>query len=812
MKYAFLISLLLYTQPKKSTRALEALHRGYFEKCEMLVLEAIRKDSLTPSAYYVYAKLYSTPHFSRYALDSAHKYIDKALLQWQRLSKQEQEQMQRQNWSRIRLQILRQNIDSLAFQSARKERSIPSWEHFIRTYTHTKRHYSQAIAIRDSLAYSRAKALHTIDSYQDFMKQYPEASSYTEALKAYETLRYQSVAQIDQLSTWEEFLEEFPQSHYRTQAEQNILLHMTLYTHPQSFLRYLERYPDTTLKKRVIQLLASLDQEKYGGAYQSQYIHLLPDLRDSLLQAHRAPPLLIPIYLRKSQRYKFIHSTGEEGTFATNDSYDSLWSQYMCQGLRTKYILSWYSADTASIHTREGRLLCQGNIQNIDSLGQDFLRVQIDDMYGLWHVEAGQLLAPIYSDITWLSEGFLRIKAGKKVGLYSLLGKEILPIEYEEIYQSGAFLFLKKETLQILSLSMFKEALQKERKPIAIQTEEAEVVDEHYLITTKNGQSMLYNDSLEMLVGPKVQDFLRIGPYWGVFCNQQYVLFSEKRQTFSKPFTHISFNDYWLVMKAKGSQYTLLPLYERKKRVPVQAGIEKVHFFTDQEAWVGYDTLYVLGKQAAIGLTSEAKILYLPLDVSKTFPSAVRIQSLSTHRLSPSQGSSAAFYTLKHHPHHYLLNQSGAQTLISAYDNIVPLHSVYLRVEKAGKKGLIDTAGVEHLSPTYDAISYPDEIEGLSLLRDKKFGIFHTQTHHTLPATYESFPKPFGKDSWKIRESGKYGLIDRNNTIRIPFVYEELAFWNKDFYLGKREEVWNVYEYGVDQAIEIDEVLGLGCD
>ena len=311
------ISLLLLfsalgMNPTKSRRALRALEKGNFKKTEALLQAIISKDTLTPAAYYVYARLYSARGYSRYHLETAYSYLLRGIQQWSLIDKEERKKCQKKGFSFDQMILLKARFDSLAFAKAEVASTAAAYSFFLSRYARAAQRPS-ALRRRDSLAFVEAKAKHISSSYLSFMTQYPSSKEQPEAAKLYEKSRHQESIQTARLQDLRSFLREFPQSVYRSAVEAKLLGVLCLRADPLAFLHFLKQYPTSVHAKKALQLLASIDKKWYGGEYLSRYASYAL-YSDSLQQAALPLDTLLPVFYRKG--YGFMDLSGTTTCFS----------------------------------------------------------------------------------------------------------------------------------------------------------------------------------------------------------------------------------------------------------------------------------------------------------------------------------------------------------------------------------------------------------------------------------------------------------------------------------------------------------------
>ena len=133
-----------------------------------------------------------------------------------------------------------------------------------------------------------------------------------------------------------------------------------------------------------------------------------------------------------------------------------------------------------------------------------------------------------------------------------------------------------------------------------------------------------------------------------------------------------------------------------------------------------------------------------------------------------------------------VINYSGTQVLDIKYEGIEKVHGndMYVIVEGKQQK-LINKDGTVVLEKDFDKIKtilYNKE-NGVIFQKGDKYGVMKTSGEVTITADYEDLKE--AKDgSFIAKRSGKYGIIDLDNTVKVEFKYNTATYNEKaDIYI-----------------------------
>ena len=243
--YLLLISFLL-VQPDcladPISKAIKALQKGKHEQVESILKKSLLKYQINPGARYAYSLLYFDSTYINQNLDSAHIYIEQALNDAQQPDTVEMLPLDKASLTTENLHIHKSEVDRVAFSKAVADNTVESFQHFIDHYQNAAQ-FDNAISRRDILAFEIASSENTYNSYLQFLNNYPEAYQVPVAKERYELLVFEAKTAEGNLKGYYKFLEEHPETPHRELAEWQIFQLETLDDAPESYGRFKKNFP-----------------------------------------------------------------------------------------------------------------------------------------------------------------------------------------------------------------------------------------------------------------------------------------------------------------------------------------------------------------------------------------------------------------------------------------------------------------------------------------------------------------------------------------------------------------------------------------
>jgi len=123
-----------------------------------------------------------------------------------------------------------------------------------------------------------------------------------------------------------------------------------------------------------------------------------------------------------------------------------------------------------------------------------------------------------------------------------------------------------------------------------------------------------------------------------------------------------------------------------------------------------------------------------------------------------------------------LLNEKGVEIVPCIFDGgKEPFKSMaldtYILAKQNNKSGVIDTVGNLVVPCEYDEINTTEDFNFLDVVKNKKHGLFSLITNREIIIPLYDEPIWFGGDYAYVRLNKKYGAIDKEGKVIVPFKY-----------------------------------------
>lgn len=740
-------------QAPREKSAQKEITRQRWNKALSSLQKSIEKDPASAPAYYVLSTWYFVPANPAFNVDSAYSNICRALTLWG-----SGDSRSRSHWSRLPLDSLMlvdmlEQVDSAAFEQARRTNTESGYTTFIETHPQAKQHQS-AIDLRFGVAYEAAVEMNTIESFGNFLTRYPDSPQAVAARAKYDELSFRAATRDGLVGSYELFLKDHPTTPYRPVAERAIFEIVTAKGRPGNFIEFLKKYPDSHLKKKATDILYHLMQER-NEPFPAEFA------TDSIAGLHSLErDYVVPILVK--EKFGLMNSSGK---VVLAPAFDEIDDSYLCGDIMEDVIVL-----PGRMVNRRGYTLMEGNVTGIEDAGYGFLNVQIDNRGIVFHKSGFRLGDFPVDEFKVLNGQLLGVRSSGKWGVFTLAGKPLLPFGYNGLENFGEFLVLQTESGSMLTTLDTLAAAGQDSPFLAGPFDEVKRLGTN-VIVVKDELNSWWNERLVQYIHPG-RHTITPASFGAVLQTDSGAYTYNRYGESSERFQRVNVVDSWVAAKSAEGWV----LYNPEQRINLS---------------IPYDTLSLFGP-FAIGKKQHGYELNLFLKPDKL----VTINEADSFEFLPGKDSLS-----------YLVAITGSKrTVYDTYGNVLfTLSTVYDKMETAGmgyfivtkkdKKGLINSQGKVVVPVQYDAVG--SAVNGMiSLLKGVKFGAFDVNYKVLFPASYDKNVQRFDRNFVIAYRDGAYGFVDNKNKISGTFSFGDVQPWKDSVAIvrqGGRYQFYNVY-------------------
>lgn len=379
---------------------------NYFEAKKQFY-KALKKDSV--GAGYGLSVIYARNDNPFHHTDSAFKFITLATTKYPALDAKSKAKYAELGIDSTSIAIQGTYIDSLFYDAAFAENTVPAWQHFI-DFHKSQPYLDLAIENRNEVAFDLAEEANTSTAYRDFMDQFPEADQISEAGKRYHRLLYEEQTKEGRVRDFQRFIEKNPDSPYISDAEFRVYEKATAPGTLEVYRQFIEENPQN---------------EHVNKAWRNIYA----------LEVGELSARTIAAFSMKYPDYPFSDELKTDFQYATTRYYpiqeNGLWGFIDASGnVRIEPAYNWVEPfienlasvgknDKVAFINKAGQLITDFEFEDAYAFRSGYSVVVKDEHYGVINRLGKWIVDPVYQDVGEFSEGFFY--AENEEGFYGYL-------------------------------------------------------------------------------------------------------------------------------------------------------------------------------------------------------------------------------------------------------------------------------------------------------------------------------------------------------------------------------------------------------
>ncbi len=735
----------------QSSQAEKKMAQGNWGSAKQILIKTLRKDTLSVSAELLMCRWFLNPNNPAQQIDSAYQYSLRALYNFQKSSTKQKEKWKRDHTDSILIVRLREGIDSLAFENAKRSNTEDAYQNFIQKFLFCKAR-GEAVELRDEAAFLNALRQNSYGSFQNYLMRYPQSHRASEAQERYEKLLFESFTKDKKLKSYLSFVQTHPASPYKSLADKNIFELTTITGTPNDFIRFIKAYPKNLFVHRAQGFLFHIVRETEEKNNPVEWT-------DSLKQILAVNKLLwAPIY--KNGKYGFIDSRGAE-TFAPQ--FDAINEEYKCGSIKDDILI------TSNGLFSRNRCRLTGWAPVVKDLGYGFLKVGDSSCVKILHKSGMWIGESCAQDGSVLGERFLTVKRDGLVGLYALTGRMLLSPQCSAIEMSEGVIILDRMGKKSLCLPS-QLASVADGNPLVEDFifDQVRPMGEGLLLVSNGSLEGIINSKLEFVV-PLARQSLYQMPFGLVRkINDRFSFNNLVPELANTTWERYRFFRQWLLLQNSGEE----KLVDTHSKKVVEAHPDSL--WTDEGLVFARD-----GDSVHVHINSSTQIT-LALGAKLTFVKSV---------------DSVRYFFVEQKNKKIIFSIVTGKKLFSAdFDQLESLTSDFFIVTKKNKKGLVNKLGKPILPTEYDALVLASKTQ-LSLLKEKKFGLYDLVSGKLIKPFFERNISPVGSEALMACKDGHYGLIDWNAKPLTLFEFDAIVPWTENEIWAKKGFEWSLIDF-----------------
>ena len=792
---------------KKATKLLD---KGDIEKFEETVSKAFEKDSLNPGIDFLYAKLYLLSSYPNNNIDQAKQYIRNASRKYKSAEEKVLYELKELEINKNAIDSLTNTIDSLAFDIALKKNSVDGFEYFIEKYPKAK-YKKDAFDKRNAIVYESIKKLNTWRAYQYFIQSYKGAKQVKEAKDKYERLLYEEKTRDKTLGSYRLFLSQNKNTPFRDEIEKNILEISTESNNPDEYVNFLESFPKSKWYKSAINYLYYVSKKNINK-YEKYFKNI--GIYDSLNTIKKLDSIPLLGYY-ENEKYGFIDLNGNK---IINPIYSSIKKEYLCEMILDDFLII-NEEDEKVILNKASDTIYRGDFINAENLGNGIIKIIKKNEMELFHKSRKSIFSGQIDNAYIVYDKFILIEKNNKYELISFHGKKLIQLIFDDVMSEGSFIIFEKNGKYAVSnYNHLTKIIRNKKDKLKFIFDDYELIDKKALIClSKDGEELL-DENLNIIIKKSKQNIYPIDKGWIVKSDSGYQIYSHIFDfKFSTQFDMIQNNKKYISGK-KNDKWEVYSLFNGEK---ILEDYDSIKLVTDSVIWIRNQNevkLYFSNKkEILIDTSSVLNILranqnlnhstnyirvsdYKEANIySETGYKLPKMEFFHVVKKGDTFSKISSLYKIKQSEILSMNNKKNTNLLIGeklkikGYTPKKLITDGFFEIEEEGKKGLVDKSGKLILEKIYDGIRLIDS-SNISILKNEKFGVYNIPNNQLIEPIYFNELIPYDSTKYIAKDFFKYGIVNYNSDILLPFEYQSIEYWNQNSAIVKKDDKYSITE------------------
>jgi len=715
--------------------------------------KAFRKDTLNVQAKLLYARYFLSNGNPAFDTDSALRYTQKALSAFAQAPPRQKDRLQKLGIDSSVLVQFRLRLDSAAFARARELNTVESYASFINHYPLSIDHL-EAIELRDEVAYIEALRGNTPTAFRQYVETYPSSLRVKDAEVRYEQLIFKEKTASGDVDDYKSFLIEFPKSIYREQAEKFIFEVSTSSGLVDDYISFIRQYPkgsQSSKAKNIVYYLFRDAGTQRPASFDNDSLRMLDQ---------RNQGYWIPFY--KNSLYGFMNDNGDE---VMKPQFESIDSTYLCGNVAGDFLVT-----SSGVYSRSGALLMKKIPTRATDLGDGFLNIIDGTCQTIVHQSGFQVGDDCVENARIVADQFIGLKKQKGWNVYAFNGKPLISSFYDDITSVDKVIVLKRYGKNIVV-----KASQVATMSAASPLDESLVFDE--VKAWGEGKLWVKNGVLEGVIGQDLQFIIPLDRQLLVKTSFGFTRRKDNKVQVTGLLPELESGRYddvhdygdWIQLTTNNRSV----LYKVSHKKVVASNLDSV--------WIK--------NRVAFALKNDSLIVYAGANRLASFERSAPVSFIKS-------ADSVVYFWVADKRNKVIFEASQGRKLFSSdFEEVEVIGKdlfLFSRKNRQGvlKKGIFRRDGKIAQPAEYDAI-IPSSNGYLSLLKEKKFGLYDTKTLKLIKPQYERNVLPYA-GNYFIAYKGGYGIISANEEPVTGFDFEEIKYWNENEAWVKSNFTWSI--------------------
>ncbi|MCH2224153.1 MAG: WG repeat-containing protein [Crocinitomicaceae bacterium] len=399
------------------------------------------KYNPSPSGFGL-ATVYARTDNPFHSLDSADRYIRLSRDSWELAKERKKLKWAVYGWTINGIDSLQQIISSGFFLRAKEIHTVDAYQEFI-THHGNSLELDRAIHLRDSLAFFNAVKENSSSAYKSFLNRYPKSSYASLARDSFYDSQFEEITKNKTLASYVEFLELNPNSPLVGNAEDRIFEIVTQPNTKEAYEAFLNKYAKNRNRFKAWKSLYGVYlATEYSASKMREFLAEYKGIPEKMIveinhELTYVDSVFLPIM---NGKYGFMSPNGIEEI----NGFDNV--SFFSEGLVVVQM-----GDNFGVINKKGQEVIPFEYDAISDFHNGLAVVEQNGKMGMVHRNGRFLFDVEFNDLGIFSEGLVYGQLEEKYGYYDETGRLRIPASFDDAFDfSGGIAKVEVAGLQAL--------------------------------------------------------------------------------------------------------------------------------------------------------------------------------------------------------------------------------------------------------------------------------------------------------------------------------------------------------------------------
>jgi outer membrane protein assembly factor BamD (BamD/ComL family) len=443
-------------------KAFESLNRKDYYTADQLFRKSLKKNSSICA--FGLTQLYLKHDYL--LLDSAYRYVLISEASFSQVKAKSLKKFKEFGFDSLAIQSCKQMVSDAYFEQSIKQSNEEKFQSFI-DFNPWSRHISNAIFLRDSVAFNQVKDQNNSAVTIKFLEKYPNSIYYNQGRSLLLDQQYYEETNHGLINDFIVFMNKFPENPHVIDAENRIFELSTLIKGVKEYETFIRRFPKNRNINEAWKMLYRIYMKDFDVARFEAFEKEFPDFpfkeeleneRNLFLENYFPITLGEKIgYMNSQGKITIAPEYGDAGPFIEGLAVVLKGEKYGVINKKNETVIDFIYDEISTFNNgraiairgeeyrlidRSGRFISNNVFKDLSRHNSNYFIGLVDSLYCIYDINLNEVSVNKYNEVGRFIDGFSIVQKDRKFGLIDHLTFEVIPPQFDEIQKLDSDLYV----------------------------------------------------------------------------------------------------------------------------------------------------------------------------------------------------------------------------------------------------------------------------------------------------------------------------------------------------------------------------------